>query len=145
MSGVYHGLDSSGHAGLQHDLRNGLVRGISCSAGLLREVFRIPGQPEFQFFGEQATSGVLFAVQGDEPKEVRLEEILVVQDFLEVFLEDLPELPPEREIKFFIKLVPGCAPISQALYQMAPAEFQELMVQLQELLDKNFVWLSVSP
>ncbi|CAL9022496.1 unnamed protein product, partial [Prunus brigantina] len=53
-----------------------------------------------------------------------------------VFPEDLPGLPPHREIEFIIELVPGTNPISQAPYRMAPAELRELKTQLQELLNK---------
>lgn len=56
---------------------------------------------------------------------MRLEEIPVVQDFIEVFLEDLPKLPPDREIEFSIDIVPSCGPISKATYHMAPAKLQE--------------------
>ena len=59
------------------------------------------------------------------------EDVLVVQEFLEVFLEDLPGLPPDREIEFIIVLIPGTAPISKAPYRMAPSELKELKVQLQ--------------
>ena len=62
-----------------------------------------------------------------------------------MFPEDLPRLPPDREIEFNIDLQPGTTPISQALYRMAPAELKELKVQLQELLDKGFIRPSVSP
>ena len=66
------------------------------------------------------------------------EDIPIVRDFLDVFLEELPRLPPYRAISFEIELLPGIAPISKALYRMAPAELKELQIQLQELLDKGF-------
>ena len=56
-----------------------------------------------------------------QPKDVP-----IVQDFLEVFPEELPRLPLEREISFEIKLLPGTVPISKAPYKMAPAELKEL-------------------
>ncbi|KAL5541879.1 hypothetical protein UlMin_009589 [Ulmus minor] len=67
------------------------------------------------------------------------ENIAVVREFTNVFPEELPGLPPDREISFEIKLLPGSAPISKAPYRIAPAELKELQIQLQELLDKGFI------
>nr|CAN68039.1 hypothetical protein VITISV_018924 [Vitis vinifera] len=64
-----------------------------------------------------------------------LEDILIVREYPDVFPEDLPGLPPEREVEFTIDLVPGTGPMSKAPYRMAPVELKELKVQLQELLD----------
>ncbi|XP_073034913.1 uncharacterized protein [Primulina eburnea] len=66
-----------------------------------------------------------------------LENIPVVQDFPDVFPEELPGEIPDREIEFEINLMPDAAPISKAPYRMAPAELKELKDQLQELLDKK--------
>ena len=55
--------------------------------------------------------------------------------FADVFPDELPGLPPQREVEFTIELVPGAEPISKAPYRMAPLELQELKEQLQELLD----------
>ena len=71
--------------------------------------------------------------------------MLVVQDFLDVFQENLQSLPPVREIDFAIDLVLGTAPIFEIPYRMAPAELKELKTQLQELLGKGFVRPSFSP
>ena len=67
------------------------------------------------------------------PGETRL-----VCKFLDVFPEDMPGLPPRREIQFVIELAPGTEPVSRAPYRMAPTELKELKVQLQELLDFRF-------
>ncbi|KAL4025986.1 hypothetical protein IC575_014392 [Cucumis melo] len=77
--------------------------------------------------------------------DVSLSSEPVVRDYPDVFLEELPGLPPYREIEFAIELEPGTVPISRALYRMALAELKELKVQLQELLDKGFIRPSVSP
>ena len=69
----------------------------------------------------------------------------VVCEFPNVFPKELPGLPPRREIDFHIDLQPGVAPISVAPYRMAPAELQELKVQLEELLQLGFIRPSVSP
>ena len=55
-----------------------------------------------------------------------LASISVVYEFLDVFLEDLPRLPPDREVEFSIKLEPSTAPISQRPYRMAPKELAEM-------------------
>ena len=61
-----------------------------------------------------------------------------------MFPEELPVLPPIREVEFGIELVPGTTPISIAPYRMAPLELKELKAQLQELIDKGFVRPSCS-
>ncbi|GJY90972.1 putative reverse transcriptase domain-containing protein [Tanacetum coccineum] len=68
-----------------------------------------------------------------EPKEKRLEDVPVILDFPEVFLDDLPGLPPPRQVEFKIELVPGAAPVARAPYRLAPSELKELADQLQEL------------
>ncbi|KAJ8769662.1 hypothetical protein K2173_005265 [Erythroxylum novogranatense] len=82
--------------------------------------------------------------QKDGAKE-KLLEIPVVNEFPDVFPEELPGLPPEREVELSIEVVPDTAPISRAPYRMAPTELKELKLQLQELLDKGFIRPSVSP
>ena len=71
--------------------------------------------------------------------------ILMVDEFEDVFPDVLPGLPPKRVIDFEITLAPGTEPISKAPYRMAPAELKELKTQLQKLLDKGFVRPSVPP
>lgn len=72
-------------------------------------------------------------------------DLAVVCDFPDVFPEEVNELPPEREVKFSIDLVPGTRPISMALYRMSVVELTELKSQLEDLLDKKFIRPSVSP
>jgi len=72
-------------------------------------------------------------------------ETLVVREFSDVFPEDVPGLPPPREIEFSIDLVPGAGPISITPYKMAPAELVELKKQIEKLLEKQFIRPSVSP
>ncbi|KAL8131237.1 hypothetical protein AgCh_007237 [Apium graveolens] len=75
----------------------------------------------------------------------KLEDIPVVNDFPDVFPDELPGLPPDREIEFAIDLAPGTEPVSKAPYRMAPVEMKELAKQLQELLEKGVIRPSVSP
>jgi len=64
-----------------------------------------------------------------ETLELEPKDILIVQEFLEVF-QEVPGLPPDQEIEFAIELVPGTTPISKAPYRMAPAKLATLKKQL---------------
>ncbi|GKD05258.1 putative reverse transcriptase domain-containing protein [Tanacetum coccineum] len=77
----------------------------------------------------------------DKSKEKRLEDVPIVRDFP----EDLPGIPPTRQVKFQIDLVPGVAPIARAPYRLARFEMKELSDQLQELFDKGFIRPCSSP
>ncbi|GKC84290.1 hypothetical protein Tco_1140007, partial [Tanacetum coccineum] len=66
----------------------------------------------------------------DKSEEKRLADVPIVQDFLEVFAEVLPGLPPARQVEFQIDLVPGAAYVARAPYRLAPSEMQELSAQL---------------
>nr|GFB79004.1 putative reverse transcriptase domain-containing protein [Tanacetum cinerariifolium] len=76
----------------------------------------------------------------DKLEEKRLEDVLIVQDFPEIFLEDLPSLPSTRQVEFQIDLIPGAAP-----YRLDPFKMKEFLEQLQELSDKGFIRPSSSP
>ncbi|KAL0543546.1 hypothetical protein IC582_018644 [Cucumis melo] len=135
---------------------------IDCSR---KEVtFNSPSRASFKFKGEgsrslpqvisairaskllsQGTWGILASVVDTREADVSLSSEPVVRDYPDVFPEELPGLPPHREVEFAIELEPGTVPISRAPYRMAPAELKELKVQLQELLDKGFIRPSVSP
>ena len=78
-------------------------------------------------------------------EEKKIQDIPVVRDFLDVFPEDLPGLPPKRPVEFRIDLIPGAAPIARAPYRLAPSEMQELSSQLEELLSRGFIRPSFSP
>ena len=76
-------------------------------------------------------------VLGSKRGQIELENILVVKDFLDVFPEELPGIPPVREVELSIEILPGTTPTSRAPNRMAPTELKELKIQLQELLDKG--------
>ncbi|KAL8103666.1 hypothetical protein AgCh_028023 [Apium graveolens] len=80
-----------------------------------------------------------------EKEFLRIEEIPVVRDFPDVFLDELPGLPSDREIEFMIDLAPGTEPVSKAPYRMAPVEMKELAMHLQKLLYKGVIRPSISP
>ncbi|KAL0539893.1 hypothetical protein IC582_024114 [Cucumis melo] len=121
-------------------------------------VFNPPSGPNFKFRGagivcipkvisamkaskllSHGTWSILASVVDTKEPEVSLSSAPVVREYPDVFPDELPGLPPPREIDFAIELEPGTAPISRAPYRMAPAELKELKVQLQELLDKGFI------
>nr|CAB3504402.1 unnamed protein product [Digitaria exilis] len=77
--------------------------------------------------------------------KTQLKDIPVVCEYADVFPDDLPRMPPDRDIEFVIELQPGTTPISKRPYRMPTNELAELKIQLQELLDKGFVRPSVSP
>jgi hypothetical protein len=91
--------------------------------------------PQQQYFNPctYATSGV------------KLKDIPIVCEYPDVFPDDLPRMPPDRDIEFIIELQPGTAPISKRPYRMPPNELAELKTQLQDLLDKGFIRPSASP
>ncbi|GKB25211.1 hypothetical protein Tco_0864612 [Tanacetum coccineum] len=71
----------------------------------------------------------------DKSEKKRLKGVPIIQDFPKVFPEDLPGLPPTRQVEFQIDLVPGVASIARAPYRLAPSERKELSEQLKELSD----------
>ncbi|KAI3472595.1 hypothetical protein Pfo_030078, partial [Paulownia fortunei] len=136
---------------------------IDCNKKIV--IFQPPGEEQFMFNGisfsrslpiisalkaqkmlNKGCVGYLASVL-DTSVEAQLkpENVDVVQEFVEVFPDDLPGLPPNREIEFVIDVMPGTTSISKAPYRMAPTELKELKVQLQELLDKGFIRPSYSP
>ncbi|GKE51517.1 putative reverse transcriptase domain-containing protein, partial [Tanacetum coccineum] len=82
---------------------------------------------------------LLAHVTEKEKSEKRLEDVPVICDFPEVFPDDLPGLPPSRQVEFKIDLVPGAALVARAPYRLAPSEMKELSEQLKELLEKGFI------
>nr|GEZ04774.1 reverse transcriptase domain-containing protein [Tanacetum cinerariifolium] len=75
----------------------------------------------------------------DKPKEKRLEDVPIVQDFSKVFLKDLSGIPPTRQVEFQIDLILAVAPVPRAPYRLAPFEMKELSNQLKEIFDKGFI------
>ena len=73
----------------------------------------------------------------------KLEDIPIVREFPDVFPDDLPGMPPDRDIEFTIDTIPGTTHISIPPYLMAPVKLKELKKQLIELLEKDFIRPSV--
>ncbi|XP_075524538.1 uncharacterized protein LOC142556935 [Primulina tabacum] len=129
---------------------------VDCYRGIVR--FRPSFAPKWNFYGRgfQAKIPLVSAIEmnrlldsGHEgflvyavdlsQDERRISDIPVVCEFPDVFPEEIPGFPPEREVEFRIELMPGTEPISRAPYRLAPVELKELKEQLQDLLSKGFV------
>jgi hypothetical protein len=78
-------------------------------------------------------------------EEKPLENIKVVCEYPDVFPEELPGMPPDRDVEFSIELLPGTAPISKRPYRMDVKDLVELKKQIEELLEKGFIHPSLSP
>ena len=89
--------------------------------------------------------GYLAFVVDRRQEGTRLEDIPIVKEFPNVFLDDISGLPLDREVEFTIDLIPVTEPISIPPYRMAPAELRELKAHLEELLSKGFIRPSISP
>jgi hypothetical protein len=76
---------------------------------------------------------------------VRIEDILVVKEFQDVFPKELPGMPSDREIEFTIDLIPRTTPIAEAPYKMGPKALGGLKAQIDEPEEKGFITESVSP
>jgi hypothetical protein len=75
----------------------------------------------------------------NQTKEIALEDIKVVPEYLDVFLEELPGMPPDHDIEFLIELLPGTPLISKRPYRMPVNELVELKKQRAELYTKGFI------
>ena len=77
--------------------------------------------------------------------KLKLEDIPVLKEYLDVFSEEILGLPLKQELDFTIELVPSAVPGSKVPYRMNILELNELKSQLKELIDKNYIQPSVSP
>ena len=82
---------------------------------------------------------------GQQTKKEAIENLPVIIEFKDVFPEEIPHLPPKREIDSSIELVLGATLVSRAPYRMSTPELLELKLRLQELLDKGYIGPSVFP
>jgi hypothetical protein len=74
-----------------------------------------------------------------------LDQVPVVCEYPDVFPEELPGMPPDRDIEFIIELIPETTPIAQGPYRMNPQELEELKKQLADMLNKGLIHPSPSP
>ncbi|XP_027927750.1 uncharacterized protein LOC114184632 [Vigna unguiculata] len=88
----------------------------------------------------------MIVAQGEKKSTTQqIRSIPVVDEYVDVFLDEIPELPPSRDVDFSIDLILGAGPVSMASYRMAPAELVELKKQNEDLLEKKFIKPSASP
>ena len=107
---------------------------------LLPTISSMKAQKELQ----KGNEGYLVTTLDTKKEGIRIEDVPVVKDCVDVFPEVLSGLPPKREVEFGINLVPRAKPISKVSYRMTLAELRELKIQLQEFIDKKFIRPSVS-
>jgi hypothetical protein len=88
----------------------------------------------------ECNNSCAYAVEG-----IKFKDIPIVCEYPDVFLDDLPGMPLDRDIEFVIELQPDTTPISKRPYRMPPNELAELKIQVQDLLDKGFIRPSASP
>nr|GFD03182.1 putative reverse transcriptase domain, aspartic peptidase domain protein [Tanacetum cinerariifolium] len=89
--------------------------------------------------------GFLATIHDTTPEILFIHDQPIVSEFPDVFPDELPGIPPVREVEFNIELIPGAEPISKAPYRMDPVELTELKDQLHKLLERGFIRPSVSP
>jgi hypothetical protein len=106
-----------------------------------------PKRKEMEFVTEPVVTakGVANRAKVNQLDASQGSEVLVVNDFSCLFLEELPGMPPDRGIEFVIELKPGTAPIYRTTYRMATPELAELKEHIKELLEKGFIHPSSSP
>jgi hypothetical protein len=84
---------------------------------------------------------VLDSVDNNKPS---LKDHPILREYRDAFPEEVPGLPPRRDIDFSIELAPGAVPMSRTPYRMSTPELVELKLQLKEMMDKGYTWPSVS-
>ncbi|GKA94112.1 putative reverse transcriptase domain-containing protein [Tanacetum coccineum] len=123
-----------------------IIRGDNCDGGSKLNIISCTRTQKYIQKGCQVYLAQVTSKKAeDKSEEKRLEDVPIIREFPEVFPEDLPGLPPARQVKFQNYLVPGAAPVARALYRLAPAEMQELSTQLQEVSGGGFIRPSSSP
>ncbi|XP_075483688.1 uncharacterized protein LOC142523843 [Primulina tabacum] len=93
----------------------------------------------FRLLSAENEGFIIYAVDVTQEEMLKVSNILVVKDFPDVFLDEIPGFSPQREIDFSIELILGTNPISRAPYSLALAELKELKEQLRDLLKKGYI------
>ncbi|RVW44872.1 hypothetical protein CK203_087095 [Vitis vinifera] len=112
-----------------------------CSTHTIRDeskfAFLTKKNEGYATFGDNAKRKIIgqgnigfLAYAVNEENDLKLEDIPIVRDYPDIFPEDLPSLPPEREVEFTIDLALKTTPISKAPYRMTPMKLKELKIQL---------------
>ncbi|GJS80926.1 hypothetical protein Tco_0747467 [Tanacetum coccineum] len=132
------------------ELADGKITGVDtiirgCILNLLNHPFNIDLMPVELGSFDAIIGGRTKKKAENKSEEKRLEDVPVVHDIPKVFLEDLLEILPTRQVEFQFDLLPGVAPVTRVPYRLAPSKMKELWDQLQELSDKGFIRQSSSP
>jgi hypothetical protein len=106
-----------------------------------------PEGKEMEFVGEPVVTAKVVAIHAkvNELDASQGSEVPVVNEFPDVFPEELPRMPPDQDIEFVIELKPGTSPLYKTPYRMATLELAELKEHIKELLEKGFIRPSSSP
>nr|GEU33295.1 putative reverse transcriptase domain-containing protein [Tanacetum cinerariifolium] len=114
-----------------------IIRGDNCDGGSKLYIIAYTKTQKYIQKGCQVYLAQVTSKKAeDKLEEKRLEDVPIVREFSKVFPEDLPGLPPARQVEFQIDLVPGAALVARAPYRLAPAEMQELSTQIDDLFDQ---------
>ncbi|KAA3470967.1 Retrotransposon protein [Gossypium australe] len=126
-----------------HDAVTKIIE-LKCENDELGELPVVISSMSAQRYVRKGYEAYLAYVLNTKVSEIKIESVPVVYEYPDVFPEELPGLPPIREVEFAIDLVSETSPISISQYRMAPTELKELKTQLQELTDKGFARPSFS-
>jgi hypothetical protein len=118
---------------------------VDCTKKSIR--LTTPNGMELEFVAEPVvtTKGVANHVKVNQMNAIQGSEVPIVNEFPDVFPEELPGMPPNRDIEFVIELKPGTAPIYKTPFRMTTIELAELKEHIRELLEKGFIHPSSSP
>ena len=86
-----------------------------------------------------ATCFIIVAQTEKKSTVEKISMIPIVEEYVDVFSDEIPELPPSKDVDFTIDLIPGAGPVSMAPYWMAPTELVELKKQIEDFLEKKFI------
>jgi hypothetical protein len=118
---------------------------VDCTKKSIR--LTTPNGMELEFVAEPVVTakGVANHVKVNQMNAIQGSEVPIVNEFPDVFPEELPGMPPNRDIEFVIELKPGTAPIYKTPFRMTTIELAELKEHIRELLEKGFIHPSSSP
>jgi hypothetical protein len=118
---------------------------ISCDKRTIKLVSPLGEEVVAELVSPELRKGSCHHMTIDSKETDPLETIKVVSEFPDVFLKDLPGMPPKRKVEFAIELLPGTAPISKTAYRVSGPELVELKKQIDELSEKGYIMPSTSP
>ncbi|CAA0832652.1 Uncharacterized mitochondrial protein AtMg00860, partial [Striga hermonthica] len=125
-----------------------VILGMDCLTRYRADIRTVPRVISFmqarKSLSKGSCLGYLVSMVSEDDSERSPERVSIVCEYIDVFLDELPGGPPDRQVEFTIDLVPGAGPVSKAPYRMVPKEPQELKDQIRELLKLGFIRQSVS-